>query len=99
MARSSDMPPYHREMTLLAVGYHYVAAEPPLREGAGVVTFDEGLPFQLELALPVLDRLGVPAIFFVAGKPLAEGRALYVHEVHALRERVSDAELLALVDA
>jgi peptidoglycan/xylan/chitin deacetylase (PgdA/CDA1 family) len=138
MASSSGMPPYHREMTLLAVGYHYVAAVPPaepraifpvtvdglaaqlellgrswqfvsrdellaavagdaeLPERACVVTFDDGLRCQLELALPVLDRLGVPAIFFVAGKPLAEERVLYVHKVHALRERVPDAELLAL---
>ena len=125
-------------MTLLAVGYHYVAAEPPaepraifpvtadglvaqleligrsyefvsrdellaavageasLPERACVVTFDDGLRCQLELALPVLERLGVRAIFFVPGKPLAEGRVLYVHKVHALRERVPDAELLAL---
>jgi peptidoglycan/xylan/chitin deacetylase (PgdA/CDA1 family) len=125
-------------MTLLAVGYHYVAAEAPaepraifpvtvdglaaqlellgqswafvsrdevlsavageaeLPERACVVTFDDGLRCQLELALPVLERLGVPAIFFVPGKPLAEERVLYVHKVHALRERVPDRELLAL---
>jgi peptidoglycan/xylan/chitin deacetylase (PgdA/CDA1 family) len=125
-------------MTLLAVGYHYVAAEPPaepraifpvsvdglaaqlellgrsyefvsrdellsavageaeLPESACVVTFDDGLRCQLELALPVLERLGVPAIFFVPGKPLAEECVLYVHKVHALRERVPDRELLAL---
>jgi peptidoglycan/xylan/chitin deacetylase (PgdA/CDA1 family) len=128
-------------MVLLAVGYHYVAAEPPaepraifpvtvdalaaqlellgrsfefvsrdellaavageasLPERACVVTFDDGLRCQLDLGLPVLERLGVPAVFFVAGKPLAEERVLYVHKVHALRERVPDAELLALVGA
>lgn len=47
----------------------------------------------------MLDRLGVPAIFFVPGTPLAERRPLYVHKVHALRERVPDAELLALAGA
>src|SRR5207248_8806066 len=52
-----------------------------------------------ELAVPVLERLGVPAIFFVAGRPLAERRALYVHKVHALRESVPDAELLRLAGA
>ena len=125
-------------MILLAVGYHYVAAEPPaepraifpvttiglaaqldligrtfefvsrddllaavagersLPERACVVTFDDGLRCQLELALPVLEGLGAPAIFFIAGKPLAEQRALYVHKVHALRERVPDDELLRL---
>jgi peptidoglycan/xylan/chitin deacetylase (PgdA/CDA1 family) len=123
---------------LLAVGYHYVAAEPPREpraifpvtaaglaaqleligrsfafvsrdellaavagdaappERACVVTFDDGLRCQLELGLPVLERLGVPAIFFVPGKPLAKRRALYVHKEHAQRERVPDEELLHL---
>src|SRR2546423_1570693 len=120
---------------LLAVGYHYVAAEAPvepraifpvtvealraqlellghewefvsrdqlvaavsgerrLPERACIVTFDDGLRCQLDLAVPVLERLGVPAVFFVAGKPLAEGRALAVHKIHALRERLDDREL------
>jgi peptidoglycan/xylan/chitin deacetylase (PgdA/CDA1 family) len=128
-------------VALLAVGYHYVAAEPPrepraifpvtrdglraqldllgrswefvsrdellaavageatLPERACAVTFDDGLRCQAELAVPVLEELGVPAIFFVPGKPVAEGRVLHVHKVHAIRERVDDAELLALVGA
>jgi peptidoglycan/xylan/chitin deacetylase (PgdA/CDA1 family) len=128
-------------LILLAVGYHYVSAEPPpkpraifpvsvgalraqlellarswqfvsrdelvaaaagettLPERACAVTFDDGLRCQVDLALPVLEELGVPAIFFVPGQPLAEGRVLHVHKVHALRERVDDAELLELVGA
>src|SRR5204863_8576990 len=38
-------------------------------------------------------------IFFVAGKPIAQQRALYVHKVHAVRERVPDDELLRLAGA
>ena len=128
-------------MVLLAVSFHYVAAEPPsdpraifpvtvdglaaqlellgrsfefvsrdevlaavageaeLPERACLVTFDDGLRCQVDLALRVLTRLGVPAVFFVPGQPLAEERVLYVHKVHALRERVPDSELLALVGA
>jgi peptidoglycan/xylan/chitin deacetylase (PgdA/CDA1 family) len=128
-------------VALLAVGYHYVAAEPPrepraifpvsvdalraqlellgrswefvsrdellaavagegaLPERACAITFDDGLRCQVELALPVLEELGIPAIFFVLGKPVAEGRVLRVHKVHALRERIDDAELLELVGA
>jgi peptidoglycan/xylan/chitin deacetylase (PgdA/CDA1 family) len=128
-------------VALLAVGYHYLAAEPPrkpraifpvsldalraqlellgrawefvsrdellaavageatLPERACAVTFDDGLRCQADLAAPVLEDLGVPAIFFVPGKPIAEGRVLHVHKVHALRERLDDAELLELVDA
>ena len=71
-----------------------VAGEGALPERACVVTFDDGLRCQFELALPVLELLGVPAIFFVPGKPLAEGRALTVHKIHALRERLDDRALL-----
>ena len=71
-----------------------VTGERTLPDRACVVTFDDGLRCQAELAVPVLERLGVPAIFFVAGKPLAEGRALAVHKIHALRERLDDHELL-----
>jgi len=73
------------------------AGEATLPERGCAVTFDDGLRCQAELALPLLERLGIPAIFFVPGKPLAEGRVLHVHKVHALRERVDDAELLELV--
>jgi peptidoglycan/xylan/chitin deacetylase (PgdA/CDA1 family) len=128
-------------VALLAVGYHYVAAEQPrepraifpvttdglraqlellgrswafvsrdellaaaageatLPERACAVTFDDGLRCQAELARPVLEELGVPAIFFVPGKPVAEGRVLHVHKVHAIRERAGDAELFELVGA
>ena len=69
--------------------------EAALPERAALVTFDDGLRCQAELALPVLDRLGVPGLFFVPGQPLAEGRVLDVHKVHRLRESMADEEILA----
>jgi peptidoglycan/xylan/chitin deacetylase (PgdA/CDA1 family) len=39
----------------------------PLPRRALLVTFDDGYRSILELALPVLRRLGVPSVFFVAG--------------------------------
>jgi peptidoglycan/xylan/chitin deacetylase (PgdA/CDA1 family) len=75
-----------------------VAGDRALSERSCVVTFDDGLRCQAELALPVLERLGVPAIFFVPGKPLAEGRAVAVHKIHALRERLDDRTLLERLD-
>jgi peptidoglycan/xylan/chitin deacetylase (PgdA/CDA1 family) len=62
-----------------------------------LVTFDDGLRSQFELALPALVRLGIPGLFLVPGRPLAEGRALYVHKVHHLRERLGDEALLPLL--
>jgi peptidoglycan/xylan/chitin deacetylase (PgdA/CDA1 family) len=72
-----------------------VAGESELPGQACVLTFDDGLRCQVELALPVLERLEAPAIFFVPGRPLAERRVLEVHKLHALRERVPDDELRA----
>ena len=72
-----------------------VSGGPGLPAKACVLTFDDGLRCQYELALPVLERLGAPAIFFVPGQPLGERRVLEVHKLHALRERVADDELRA----
>ncbi|OLE68107.1 MAG: hypothetical protein AUG74_09980 [Bacteroidetes bacterium 13_1_20CM_4_60_6] len=46
----------------------------------------------------MLERIGAPAIFFVSGRPLAERRALSVHKIHALRERLDDAAFAARLD-
>jgi peptidoglycan/xylan/chitin deacetylase (PgdA/CDA1 family) len=75
-----------------------VAGERALPERACALTFDDGLRCQVELALPVLERLGVPAIFFVPGAPLAEDRVLDVHKLHALRERLDEAEFARRLD-
>ena len=92
------------QLELLATAFEFVSRDAllaavrgtaPLPERACVVTFDDGLRCQLEHALPVLDRLGVPAIFFVPGQPLAERKALSVHKLHQLRERLSDDEVAA----
>jgi peptidoglycan/xylan/chitin deacetylase (PgdA/CDA1 family) len=70
----------------------------PLPESACLVTFDDGLRSQFELALPVLERLGVPAVFFISGRPHAERRALHVHRVHHLREHLAEPQFAALLD-
>jgi peptidoglycan/xylan/chitin deacetylase (PgdA/CDA1 family) len=65
---------------------------------ACLVTFDDGLREQVELALPVLNARGIPAVFFVCGAPLAERRVLYAHKVHLLREAMNDEDLLNAVE-
>lgn len=64
-----------------------------------LVTFDDGLREQVEHALPVLERLGVPAAFFVHTAPLAHGRVSAVHKIHLLRARVAPARLLEELEA
>jgi peptidoglycan/xylan/chitin deacetylase (PgdA/CDA1 family) len=76
-----------------------VDGEGVLPDRACVLTFDDGLRCQYELALPVLERLGAPAIFFVPGRPIAERHVLEVHKLHALREIVTDEDLRARLPA
>jgi peptidoglycan/xylan/chitin deacetylase (PgdA/CDA1 family) len=76
-----------------------LAGDADLPARACVLSFDDGLRCQYELALPVLERIRAPAIFFVPGRPLAERRALEVHKVHALRERLADDELRSRLPA
>ena len=75
-----------------------VDAGRPLPDRGCVITFDDGLRCHAEQALPVLERLGVPAIFFVSGRPLVERRALHVHRVHHLREHLEPADFAALLE-
>jgi peptidoglycan/xylan/chitin deacetylase (PgdA/CDA1 family) len=69
-----------------------------LPERSCLVTFDDGLQQQLDLALPVLEARGIPAVFFASGAPIAERRVAYVHKVHLLREHVGDDELRAAIE-
>jgi peptidoglycan/xylan/chitin deacetylase (PgdA/CDA1 family) len=69
-----------------------------LPEHACVITFDDGLRSQFENALPVLDRLGVPALFFASPRPVLEGEALGVHKIHYVRARLSPERILEVVE-
>ncbi|MDX6516108.1 MAG: hypothetical protein QOH73_1774 [Gaiellaceae bacterium] len=99
---------FEAELDELARAYEFVsrddvvaavAGERTLPEHACLITFDDGLRSQLELAVPVLERLRIPFALFICGRPLAERRALHVHKIHALREELHDEELLLLVRA
>lgn len=63
------------------------------------VTFDDGLMEQFEHALPVLDRLGIPAVFFVNTAPIADQSVLAVHKIHLLRASMAPPDFVALLKA
>jgi peptidoglycan/xylan/chitin deacetylase (PgdA/CDA1 family) len=63
-----------------------------------LVTFDDGLRCQSETALPELQRLGVPAAFFVQSGPRAHGRAAATHKLHFLRATRGDDTLFAALE-
>ena len=68
-----------------------------LPERSVLVTFDDGLREQFEHALPVLKKLGIPALFFINTAPNVEGRVLTVHQIHLLRSVVSPVDFLAML--
>ena len=68
-----------------------------LPENCCVVTFDDRLKSQYEQALPILNKMGIPAIFFINGLPYLESKALFVHKVHWARSKMSPAEFLGEV--
>lgn len=59
-----------------------------------IITFDDGLNEQFELALPILKKHNVPAIFFINTKTIEEPVVLNVHKIHLLRSQISPTELL-----
>ncbi len=62
-----------------------------LPERSCMITFDDGLRCQYENALPVLDKYGIPATFFVCGQPYSEHRGLTVHKLHLVRATLGDS--------
>ncbi len=63
-----------------------------------LVTFDDGLRCQAETALPELQRLGVPAGFFVQSGPRAHGLAAATHKLHYLRATRGDETLFEALE-
>lgn len=59
-----------------------------------LVTFDDGLKEQYDLALPILEQLEVPALFFVNSLNFMEKKVSLVHKIHLLRSVVSTDYIL-----
>lgn len=59
-----------------------------------LITFDDGLKEQYELAKPILDAMGIPCIFFINTSNFDERKVSLVHKIHLLRSRLSSAEML-----
>lgn len=64
------------------------------KDNFNLVTFDDGLKEQYKFALPILDALNIPAVFFANSINLLEGKVSNVHKIHMLRADVSPETLL-----
>lgn len=62
-----------------------------------LITFDDGLKEQFEVAKPILDELGIPAIFFVNPSNQEKKIVSTVHQIHLLRSYKSGQEILNLI--
>jgi peptidoglycan/xylan/chitin deacetylase (PgdA/CDA1 family) len=58
-----------------------------------LITFDDGLKEQFELAKPILEEMNIPFICFVNTSNFAEAEVSLVHKIHLLRSIISPEEL------
>lgn len=84
---------FERQLDELGASFTYISQTELLAAVEGgkniperscLITFDDGLRSQYEIALPTLDRKGIPGIFFSGALPQTEHRAMAVHKVHWL---------------
>jgi len=64
-----------------------------------IITFDDGLKEQYDEALPILNRLGIPAVFFVNTSNFENHHFSLVHQIHLLRSQISAGHFLELLSA
>lgn len=61
------------------------------------ITFDDGLKEQYELALPILKKKGIPAIFYANTKPIDEDFVTTTHKIHIIRSVTSPEKLMTVL--
>lgn len=97
---------FQKQLLLLKNNADFVSAADLLSDGDDIlaskdnyffITFDDGLKEQYELALPVLDSLNVPAVFFANSSNYSEKKVSTVHKIHLLRSKISAKDFLRLL--
>lgn len=59
-----------------------------------LISFDDGLKEQYELAKPILDEMGIPFLFFINTANFLDKSVSLVHKIHLLRSALSAEEIL-----
>ncbi|MFD0977922.1 polysaccharide deacetylase family protein [Salinimicrobium gaetbulicola] len=63
-----------------------------------LITFDDGLKEQYELAKPILDEMGIPAVFFINTSNFKEANVSLVHKIHMVRSQLASEEILQALE-
>lgn len=67
--------------------------EKPLDKNYILITFDDGLKEQFEYAKPILDKKGIPYIFFINTSVYRDNEISLVHKIHLIRSKIAPEEL------
>lgn len=65
----------------------------PEAKKAILITFDDGLKEQFEVARPILQEMKIPFVCFVNTSNFTEGKVSLVHQIHLLRSLIAPAQL------
>lgn len=57
-----------------------------------LITFDDGLKEQYEIAYPILKNLNIPFVIFINPINFLEKKVSYVHKIHLIRSVISNEE-------
>jgi peptidoglycan/xylan/chitin deacetylase (PgdA/CDA1 family) len=68
------------------------------KENFNLITFDDGLKEQFKIAKPILDKLNIPAIYFINSINFIEKEVSQVHKIHLLRSHIKPTVLLAFIN-
>jgi peptidoglycan/xylan/chitin deacetylase (PgdA/CDA1 family) len=61
------------------------------------ITFDDGLKEQYQFALPILEELQIPAVFFANSRNYEDKKVSTVHKIHLLRSIIAPSDFLKLL--
>ncbi len=64
-----------------------------------LITFDDGLKEQYTLAKPVLDSVGIKAVYFINGSCIEKGKVNTVHKIHWLRSIIPPSKFIEIVNS
>ncbi len=63
-----------------------------------LITFDDGLSEQFNLAKPILNKLGIPFVFFINTTNYQEKKVSLVHKTHIIRSEISSEEIVRFIE-